>query len=76
MFKEKEKMSLATGQSDTNTARRRCRTERERISANSWCVDMLVWGVVQGGQAKKVREPQRLEHYDYKNRLEEYDAEV
>ena len=30
MFKEKKKMSLATGQSDTNTARRRCRTERER----------------------------------------------
>jgi len=48
------------GQSATNTARRRCRTERERISAK---------GVVRDGHGEKVRESLKQVRYDYKNLL-------
>ncbi len=33
-------------------------------------------GDVQDGHGEKVRESQKQVHYDYKNRLEEYDAKV
>ena len=34
------------------------------------------WGVVRDGHGEKVQESLKQVHYDYKNRLEEYDAEI
>ena len=54
-------------------ARRRCSTDRDLISDNCCCVGI---GEVRDGQGEKVRESLKQVHYNYKNRLEEYDAKI
>ena len=65
-------LSLITLQVRAEWTQMSCLSRGE--STRQFC--RVLMGVVRDGHGEKVQESQKQVHYDYKNRLEEYDAEI